>query len=251
MSRRLQGKVAIVTGGARGIGEGVTRRFAAEGARVVIADLREDLGTALAAELGEGVRFVAADVTQEHRWPKIVAAADALGGVDVLVNNAGGALGPRTFTEADLAHHQAVMDLNLTSTWLGMKAVIPVMRARGGGSIVNISSIDGLTGMATLSSYSAAKFGVTGLTRSVALEVGADNIRVNAVHPGFIETPLLLASPPERLEQYRRAVAPQPLARMGRPDEIAGAVLFFASDDSTFCTGASLLVDGGRLAGSG
>jgi 3alpha(or 20beta)-hydroxysteroid dehydrogenase len=249
VSRRLEGKVAIVTGGARGIGGGVTRRFAAEGARVVIADLREDLGTALAAELGEGIRYVAADVTLEDRWPEIVAAAEALGGVDILVNNAGGALGPRNFIDTDLAHHQAVMDLNLTSAWLGMSAVIPVMRARGGGSIVNISSIDGLTGMATLSSYSAAKFGVTGLTRSVALEVGADNIRVNAVHPGFIETPLLLASPPERLEQYRQAVAPQPLARMGRPDEVAGAVLFFASDDSTFCTGSSLLVDGGRLAG--
>jgi 3alpha(or 20beta)-hydroxysteroid dehydrogenase len=250
MSGRLQDRVAIVTGGARGIGEGITRRFAAEGAQVIVADVREDLGTALAAELGASVRFVAADVTQEAAWRELIVAAEALGGLDILVNNAGGALGPRNMTEASLEHHRAVMDLNLTSAWLGMSAAIPVMKARGGGSIVNISSIDGLTGMATLSSYSAAKFGVTGLTRSVALEVGADSIRVNAVHPGFIETPLLLSAPPERLEEYRQAVAPQPFARLGRPDEIAGAVLFFASDDSTFCTGASLIVDGGRLAGS-
>jgi 3alpha(or 20beta)-hydroxysteroid dehydrogenase len=249
MSGRLEGRVAIVTGGARGIGEGVTRRFVAEGARVVIADLREDLGAALVAELGETVRFVAADVTQQERWSEVVAVAEAFGGLDVLVNNAGGALGPRNLTEADLDYHRAVMDLNLTSTWLGMSAAIPVMRARGGGSIVNISSIDGVTGMARLSSYSAAKFGVTGLTRSVALEVGADNIRVNAVHPGSIATPLLLAAPVERLEHYRQAAALQPIPRLGRPDEIAGAVLFFASDDSTFCTGSSLIVDGGCLAG--
>jgi 3alpha(or 20beta)-hydroxysteroid dehydrogenase len=249
LSGRLEGKVAIVTGGARGIGGAVIRRFAAEGAKVVIADLREDLGAALAAELGEPTQFVAADVTKAEAWTPVMAAAEALGGLDILVNNAGGGLGPRLFVDTDLDHHRAVMDLNLTSAWLGMSFAVPVMRARGGGSIVNISSIDGLVGMATLSSYSAAKFGVTGLTRTLAIEAGAYNIRVNAVHPGFIATPLLLASPPERLAQYEKAVEPQPLARMGKPEEVAGAVLFFASDDASFCTGASLLVDGGRLAG--
>jgi 3alpha(or 20beta)-hydroxysteroid dehydrogenase len=246
---RLDGKLAIVTGGARGIGEAITRRFAAEGARVIIADLREDLAAALVNEFGESLRFVEADVTQEAAWDTLIGAADMWGGLDILVNNAGGALGPRRMIDGDLDHHRAVVDLNLNSAWLGMRAAIRAMKARGGGSIVNISSIDGLVGMDTLSSYSAAKFGVTGLTRSVALEVGKDNIRVNAVHPGFIATPLLLAAPPERLKEYELAVAPQPIARLGRPDEIAGAVVFFASDDASFCTGASLLVDGGRLAG--
>jgi 3alpha(or 20beta)-hydroxysteroid dehydrogenase len=153
MSGRIEGRVAIVTGGARGIGEGVTRRFAAEGARVIIADLREDLGAALAAELGESVSFAAADVTEPDAWRRLMAAAEALGGLDILVNNAGGALGPRTLADADLQHHRAVIELNLTSVWLGMHAAVAAMRPRGGGSIVNISSIDGLTGMATLSSY--------------------------------------------------------------------------------------------------
>lgn len=249
MGGRLEGKLAIVTGGARGIGEAVVWRFAAEGARVIVADLREDLGTALVEEIGATVRFVEADVTQEEAWERLVAAADEWGGLDILVNNAGGALGPRLMADADLDHHRAVVDLNLNSAWLGMRAAIQAMKRRGGGSIVNISSIDGLVGMHALSSYSAAKFGVTGLTRSVALEVGKDNIRVNAVHPGFIATPLLLSAPPERMKEYEQAVAPQPIARLGRPDEIAGAVVYFASDDASFCTGSSLLVDGGRLAG--
>lgn len=249
MTGRLQGKVAIVTGGARGIGEGVTRRFVAEGAQVIIADIRDDLGTALAQELGDTAHYLSADVTQSETWTRLINKADALGGLDVLVNNAGGALGPRLLVDGDVDHHRAVMDLNLTSAWLGTRAAILAMRARGGGSIVNISSIDGLTGMATLASYSAAKFAVTGLTRTAAIEAGKDNVRVNAVHPGFIATPLLLSAPAERLEEYAQSVAPQPIARLGRPEEIAGAVLFFASDDSTYCTGASLLVDGGRLAG--
>jgi 3alpha(or 20beta)-hydroxysteroid dehydrogenase len=246
---RLKGKLAIVTGGARGIGEAIVRRFVAEGARVIIADLDKDLASALASELGDAARFVEADVTQEDAWLRLIAAADEWDGLDVLVNNAGGALGPRLMAEGDLKHHRAVVALNLDSTWLGMRAAIAAMKRRSGGAIVNISSIDGLVGMEALSSYSAAKFGVTGLTRSVALEVGKDNIRVNSVHPGFIATPLLLAAPPERLKEYEQAVAPQPIARLGRPDEIAGAVVFFASDDSSFCTGSSLVVDGGRLAG--
>lgn len=249
MNGRLEGKLAIVTGGARGIGEAVVRRFVAEGARVIIADLREDLGTALVSELGESVSFVAADVTDEAAWRRLIAAADARGGLDILVNNAGGAIGVREMADESLEQHKAVVDLNLHSTWLGMRHAIGAMRSRGGGSIVNISSIDGLVGMKALASYSAAKFGVVGLTKSVALEVGKDNIRINAVHPGFIATPLMLAAPPERLAEYRAAVEPQPIARLGRPDEIAGAVVYFASDDASYCTGSSLVVDGGRLAG--
>ncbi len=249
MSGRLEGKLAIVTGGARGIGEAIVRRFVAEGARVIVADLREDLGNELVQELGSAASFVAADVTSEEAWERLIAEADEQGGLDILVNNAGGAIGLREMADEDLAQHKAVTDLNLHSTWLGMHAVIGAMKPRGGGSIVNISSIDGLVGMKSLASYSAAKFGVTGLTKSVALEVGKDNIRVNAVHPGFIGTPLMLNAPAERLAEYKAAVLPQPIARLGRPDEIAGAVVYFASDDASYCTGSSLVVDGGRLAG--
>ncbi len=249
MSGRLEGKLAIVTGGARGIGEAIVRRFVAEGARVIVADIREDLGKALVDEIGERLSFVAADVTSEAAWERLIAAADALGGLDILVNNAGGALGLRDMADEDLATHKAVVDLNLHSTWLGMHSAIAAMKPRGGGAIVNISSIDGLVGMKSLASYSAAKFGVIGLTKSAAIEVGKHNIRVNAVHPGFIATPLMLSAPPERLVEYEAAVLPQPIARLGRPDEIAGAVVYFASDDASYCTGSSLVVDGGRLAG--
>lgn len=180
---------------------------------------------------------------------RLISAADERGGLDILVNNAGGALGLRAMADEDLATHKAVIDLNLHSTWLGMRAAVGAMKPRGGGAVVNISSIDGLVGMKALASYSAAKFGVVGLTKSVALEVGKHNIRVNAVHPGFIATPLMLSAPPERLAEYEAAVEPQPIARFGRPDEIAGAVVYFASDDASYCTGSSLVVDGGRLAG--
>ena len=249
MRGRLEGKLAIVTGGARGIGEAVVRRFVAEGARVIIADIRADIGSALAAELNDKASFVEADVTSEQAWTHLIAAADARGGLGILVNNAGGAIGLREMAAESLEQHKAVVELNLHSTWLGMRHAIDAMRPRGGGSIVNISSIDGLVGMKSLASYSAAKFGVVGLTKSVALEVGKDNIRVNAVHPGFIATPLMLSAPPERLAEYTAAVEPQPIARLGRPDEIAGAVVYFASDDASYCTGSSLVVDGGRLAG--
>ena len=249
MGGRLEGKLAIVTGGARGIGEAIVRRFVAEGAKVIVADLREELGKALEQELGEALTFIAADVTSEESWERLIVAADVQGGLDILVNNAGGALGLHEMADEDFERHKAVTDLNLHSAWLGMRAAIKTMKQRGGGSIVNISSIDGLVGMKSLASYSAAKFGVTGLTKSVALEVGKDNIRINAVHPGFIATPLMLSAPAERVAEYEKAVLPQPIARFGRPDEIAGAVVYFASDDASYCTGSSLVVDGGRLAG--
>jgi 3alpha(or 20beta)-hydroxysteroid dehydrogenase len=248
---RVQGKIAMVTGAAQGMGEAVARRFAAEGARVVMTDIQAERGAAVAAELGEAALFVLADVTDPAAWPKLIEAARALGGLDILVNNVGGAPGGRYMVDEDLEWHRHVLDLNLTSTWLGMRAAIPAMRERGGGSIVNISSIDGLAGVAGMTSYAAAKFAVTGMTRSVALEVGADGIRVNSVHPGVIGTPLVLqgARNPAARARIERAFAGQPIPRMGRPEEIAAAVLFFASDEASYCTGSSLVVDGGHLAG--
>jgi 3alpha(or 20beta)-hydroxysteroid dehydrogenase len=252
MSGRVQGKVAIVTGAAQGMGEACARRFVAEGARVVMTDIQAERGAAVAAELGEAAVFVQADVTDPETWPKLIDAAKALGGLHILVNNVGGSPGVRYAVDETLDWHRHVMDINVTSTWLGMRAALPAMGESGGGSIVNISSIDGLVGVASMTSYAAARFAVTGMTRSVALEAGAYGVRVNSIHPGVIGTPLVLqgvARSPEARTRIERAFAHQPIPRMGKPEEIASAVLFFASDEASYCTGSALVVDGGHLAG--
>jgi 3alpha(or 20beta)-hydroxysteroid dehydrogenase len=244
---RLSGKVALVTGAAQGIGEAVARRFVAEGAQTVIADIQTERGAALAAELGERAVFQRLDVRELSAWDAaVVDIQGRFGRLDVLVNNAGGGAGGAIDSES-LADHQRILQLNVTGVWAGIKTVLPLMAAQGAGSIVNISSIDGLAGVAGLSTYVATKHAVTGLTRSLALELGGRGIRVNSVHPGIIETPTVKTSPAQA--RLRKAIARQPIARMGRPEEIAAAVLFFASDESSYCTGSSLLVDGGHLAG--
>jgi 3alpha(or 20beta)-hydroxysteroid dehydrogenase len=250
MGERLAGKVAIVTGAAQGMGEAIARRFAAEGAEVVLADIQQEKGAATAAELGAAALFVRADVTATADWTRLTAATiDRFGRIDILVNNAGGAPGVCSFMQETADWHRRIVDLNLTGTWAGMQAVIPHMIAQGGGSIVNISSMDGLVGAAGVASYSAAKFAVTGLTRSVALDVGKDGVRVNSVHPGMIATPLVLSSGAAGRARIDKAVRQQPIPRMGKPEEVAAAILFFASDESSFCTGSALVVDGGHIAG--
>jgi 3alpha(or 20beta)-hydroxysteroid dehydrogenase len=166
----------------------------------------------------------------------------------VLVNNAGIGF-PAEILDETPERHRLTLDLNVTAVWHGIRAVLPAMIAQGAGSIVNISSIDGIVGVANMTSYVASKFAVTGLTRSVAIEAGPHNVRVNAVHPGVIETPMLLAAPPAVRARVDKSIARQPMPRMGKPGEIAQAVLFFASDDSSFCTGSSLVADGGHIAG--
>jgi 3alpha(or 20beta)-hydroxysteroid dehydrogenase len=243
---RLADKVAVVTGAARGIGEATARRFVAEGARVVIADLRDDAGSALAAELGEHAEFEHLDVTDERGWSELVERTlSRWGRVDVLVNNAGiGAGGP--LESFDLDDHHRVLDVNVNGTFLGVRAVTEAMRRQGAGAIVNISSIDGLVGIAGLSSYVTSKFAVTGLTRAAALELGPAGIRVNSVHPGVIDTPLLSEEGRRRVAQV---VSMQPLARLGRPEEVAALVLFLAGDEAGFITGGQYVIDGGHLAG--
>lgn len=244
---RLQGKTAIVTGGASGIGAATARLFAAEGARVLIADIDCDSGEKLAGEIGPSAIARHLDVTQQADWQRCVADFfDHFGTVDILVNNAGTGTGGPVVDEP-LDGHRRTLDVNVTGVWLGMRAVVPAMMRQG--SIINILSIDGLVGVAQLATYSASKFAVTGMTKSVALELGPKGIRVNSVHPGFISTPMFNKEAPGKTARYEEAIARQPIARAGFPDEVAKAILFFASDDSSYCTGSTLVVDGGHTAG--
>ncbi len=254
---RLDGKVALITGGARGMGKSHVRHFAAEGARIVFGDVLDEAGHAVAAKLGsETCRYVHHDVTSESDWADAVALATAtFGRLDVLVNNAG-VLAWSTIEQMPLAEFRRVLEVNAIGCWLGMKSVIEPMRAAGGGSIVNISSTEGFTGAAGLSAYSASKFAIRGMTKAAAAELGGYGIRVNSVHPGGVVTRMLLGSPavltdagePDRGQDY---LAKLPLARFGEPAEISRLVAFLASDDSSYSTGAEFVADGGLLAAPG
>ncbi len=251
---RLEGKVAIVTGAASGIGAASARRFVGEGAKVLIADMHEPNGQALADDLGENAAFLRVDVTQEDQ---VAAAVDVAvkrwGKLDVMFNNAGfgGALGPiegTTVEEFDLT-----FDVLLKSVFFGIKHATPAMRASGGGSIINTASVAGLQCGWSPHLYSVAKAGVIHLTKSVALELGADNIRVNAICPGIIATPLAAGragTPQEVLDKMKKGLGKsQVLGRIGDPIDIANAALYLASDDSSFVTGHAQVVDGGAFAG--
>ncbi|BBH67483.1 dehydrogenase [Actinoplanes sp. OR16] len=247
---RLDGKVALITGGARGMGKAHARHFTAEGARVVIGDVLEEKGRRVADEVG-GV-FVRHDVTSADDWKDAVAAASQhFGHIDVLVNNAG-ILRHAPVAEMTEEDFRAVLDVNLVGTWLGIRAVVPAMREAGGGSIVNISSIEGFAGAAGLSAYSASKFGVRGLTRSAAQELGALGIRVNSVHPGGVMTSMAMAAAQTMTAVDGSGFLKQlPIARFAEPVEISRLVAFLASDDASYTTGAEFLADGGLLSGPG
>jgi len=246
---RLAGKVALITGAAMGQGAAEARRFAEEDARVVVTDVLADGARDVAAEIGDAAIAVALDVTDPEDWDAaVVAAVAAFGRVDVLVNNAGIGIPPRVMEEATLEDHRRTLAVNLDGVWLGMRAVLPAMRD-GGGSIVNISSIDGIVGVAGMTSYAASKFGVTGLTRSAALELGRYGIRVNSIHPGVIASPMVEHAPPAVRERLDRLMAQQPIPRMGTPEEVANLALFLASDESSYCTGGQFVIDGGHIAG--
>ncbi|WP_176593873.1 SDR family NAD(P)-dependent oxidoreductase [Sphingobium sp. EM0848] len=245
---RLHNKVAIITGGARGMGAATSRLFVAEGAKVAIADLLDEAGEALAAELGDAARFYHHDVTSEEGWANLVAAVEAdLGPVDILVNNAGILLF-RTLLDTTLEDYEKVLNVNLVGEFLGIKAVAPGMIARGNGSIVNISSVDGMKGANGLAAYSSSKWGVRGLTRVAALELGHRGVRVNSVHPGGVDTVMTNHEGRSRdsvSERFRNI----PLQRVGGPEEVAKATLFLASDDASYLAGAEIAVDGGMLTG--
>jgi 3alpha(or 20beta)-hydroxysteroid dehydrogenase len=244
---RVEGRVAIVTGAARGQGEAEARLFAAEGGKVVLADVLDEEGRAAAESIGDAARFAHLDVTDEENWQAVVATAEeAFGPVSVLVNNAG-ILAFNPIERQDAAEWRKVMDVNLTGAFLGIKTVVPSMKRAGFGSIINISSNGGMEGLPNLAAYSASKWALRGLTRSAAIELGRHDIRVNTVHPGGIDTPMT------RFEGLDQTKAPfyryLPLKRIGTVDDVAPVVLFLASDEARYVTGAEWAVDGGHLAG--
>ncbi len=249
MSGRLDGKVALITGSARGQGEAEARRFVAEGAKVAITDLRDVQGEQLAAELGPDTFYQQLDVTREDDWDAAVATTvERFGKLDILVNNAGiGAFG--TLEGLDLKTHHEMIDINLHGVYLGMRAAKAALVATGNGAIVNISSIDGIVGVLGMTSYSGSKFAVTGMTRSAAIELGPLGVRVNSIHPGVINSPMVQEAPPETRARLDRLMDMQPIKRMGEPDEIASLALFLASDEAGYITGAQFVIDGGHLAG--
>jgi len=236
----LAGRVALVSGGARGLGAAYVRGLHEQGAVVLIGDLLADEGRGLARELGERAHFVHLDVTQEQDWADAAETAAGLGGVHVLVNNAGIANTGR-IENYERAQWDAVIAVNLTGVYLGVRAVVGTMKAAGGGSIINISSVQGMRGGASLHGYTASKWAVRGLTKSLAVELGRDGIRVNSLHPGFVETDMTAS-----LDAQRQII---PLGRIAQPADLVGAVLFLAGDASAYMTGTELVVDGGMIAG--
>ena len=251
---RLDGKVALISGAARGQGEAEARLFVAEGAKVVFGDVLDDLGEVVAKDLGDAAHYLHLDVRQEGDWSAAVAEAESrFGKLDVLVNNAG-VLDMGTLThETTLEAYMRVVEINQIGVFLGMRAAIPALLRAGGGAIVNTSSTNGLAGYGGTIAYTASKFAVRGMTKNVALEYGAAGIRCNSIHPGGVDTPM--TRPDENLggftdEDQTAAWAMTPLPRIGQPEEIARMALFLASDESSYCTGAEFVVDGGMTAGT-
>jgi 3alpha(or 20beta)-hydroxysteroid dehydrogenase len=234
---RVHGKVAIVTGGSRGMGAAHVRALVAEGAQVVIADVLDEPGAALQAELPEETRYIHLDVTSAEAWDRAVAFAIAeFGTVDILVNNAGIA-NVYPLIEFPMDAWNAVIAVNLTGTFLGMRAVAPVMTEAGKGSIINVSSIEGMQAVAQHHAYVASKFGIRGITKSAAIELGPAGVRVNSIHPGLIETAMT--------EGMDASVMQIALERAAQPAEVSKLIVFLASEDSSYSTGSEFVIDGG------
>lgn len=247
---RLDGKVVVVSGAARGQGAAEARRIVADGGAVVAGDVLLDECDALAGELGGAAVAVALDVTDEAAWEHAIAVAGStFGAVHGLVNNAGISLAPRTIARTRPEDFRRIVEINLVGSFLGMRAAIPAIEAAGGGSIVNISSVNGFVGAGGIAGYTSSKFGMRGLTKTGALEVARAGIRVNSVHPGPIDTPMIQPEAWRGFDPRPRLATQLPVGRVGTPDEVAGLVSWLLSDESAFCTGSEFVIDGGYLAG--
>jgi 3alpha(or 20beta)-hydroxysteroid dehydrogenase len=245
---RLPGKVALVTGAAGGIGAATAERFAQEGASLLLTDADGDRAEALARQLGGGASGRAQDVTSEEGWSETVAwALEQHGQIDVLVNNAGVFLAEPLATTS-LESFNKVLDVNVVGVFLGMRAVAAHMSARGSGSIINVSSLAGLTGAPLLTAYAASKWAVRGMTKVAARELARDGVRVNSVHPGQIDTDMNTRQRERTPELIDRLVRAIPVGRIGMPEEVAHALVYLASDESVYTTGSELVVDGGSSA---
>lgn len=250
MGERMRGRVALVTGGARGQGASIAELFIEEGASVVIGDVLEEEGRMTAKRLGERCVFVPLDVTSEHSWRSAAdEGARAFGKIDALVNNAG-VLHMAALEETTPDAFRRVLEVNTVGVFLGMREVGPRIADAGGGSIVNTASVNGFVGVAGTVAYGASKWAVRGMTRTIAMELGPRGVRVNTVVPGSVETAMIAPDGVEGMPRFAQDLfARLPLGRIGRASEIAHAVLFLSSDESSYCTGAEFVVDGGSLAG--
>ena len=242
--KRLEGKVAIITGAAQGMGASHARKFIEEGAKVVLTDLNKEKGEALSAELGENALFVSQNVTSAEDWAKVVAEAEkTFGKVDVLVNNAGITMA-KSILQTTEEEYRRIVEINQVSVFLGMKTVIPAMQKAGGGSIVNISSMNGLVAGAI--GYTDTKFAVRGMTKAAAIECANYGIRVNSVHPGVIATPMVVQEDTKAaVEAFSKHI---PLKRVAEPEEVSNLVLYLACDESSYSTGSEFVIDGGMTA---
>ncbi len=244
----LNGKVALITGAARGQGAAEARLFAQRGAKVMLCDILDSEGQAVAAEIGANAAYIRLDVTSEASWQAAVkAAVGKFGKLNVLVNNAG-IVKVTDLADCPLDEYMQVIQVNQVGVFLGMKTVVPAMKQAGGGSIVNISSIDGLIGMTGGTAYCASKFAVRGMTKVAALELGKHGIRVNSIHPGGILTPMITGAGLDA-QTAGEIFGRVPLQRIGQPEEIATLAAYLASDDASYSTGSEFIADGGLTAG--
>jgi len=244
----LEGKVALITGAARGQGAAEARLFASRGAKVVITDVLDKEGQQVAAEIGDSAHYIHMDVTDENAWAAAVKeTVERFGKLNVLINNAG-IVQVKALVDSSVADYMKVIEINQLGVFLGMRTVAGPMKGAGGGSIINISSIDGLIGMTGGAAYCASKFAVRGMTKVAAMELGPDNIRVNSIHPGGVQTPMVTQTGMDE-SAMNTIFGKVPLGRVGQPEEMATLAAYLASDDSSYSTGSEFIADGGLTAG--
>jgi 3alpha(or 20beta)-hydroxysteroid dehydrogenase len=249
-SRRLDGTVAIVTGGAGGQGAAESRLLAELGAKVLIGDIDDEAGRRLAVDLGDAALYAHLDVRSEEEWRSALQAATAaFGAVNALVNNAGISLPPKPILKTSVEEYRSVIEVNQIGAYTGIHVVAPAIIAAGGGSIVNVSSVNGFVGGWGIAGYASSKFALRGLTRVAAIELARKGVRVNSIHPGPIDTPMLRGGLPPGTDPVVAMAGAVPAGRVGRPEEVAAMVAFLISADASYCYGAEIALDGGFLAG--